>query len=94
VYRAEQALERSGPAGLRRVAAEMSRAGLEVEAGLLDNYALLLERSSASHARVQHEVKRMLQAAAEERQAAPKVAPRPVMPMPAAVVDRRRRAAG
>jgi hypothetical protein len=49
----------------------MDRAGLDVEAGLLNNYALLLERSRTSRPRVLAEVTRMLQAATAHRRTAP-----------------------
>jgi hypothetical protein len=94
VYRAQQALHLGGPAELRRLAAEMRRAELDSESGLLDNYALLLERSSASRARVVAEVVRMLEAAADHRDAGPHTPQRPHVPMPAVPVESRRRATG
>jgi hypothetical protein len=52
---------------LVRIAGEMDRDGWDSEAGLLRNYALLLERSSASRERVLAEVSRMLEAAGRLR---------------------------
>jgi hypothetical protein len=52
------------PAELRRIASEMQRAGRDSEAGLLCNYAVLLERSKLSNNRIMAEVTRMLQAGA------------------------------
>ena len=52
---------------LRELARELAQCGREAEAGLLDNYALLLERPSVNRTRVLAEVTRMLQAAEDER---------------------------
>jgi hypothetical protein len=58
---------------LRQIADEMARDGWDSEAGLLRNYALLLERSTASRERVLAEVSRMLEAAGRLRaRAAPR----------------------
>jgi hypothetical protein len=65
------AVHRGQSGELRRIAVEMDRAGLDTEAGLLNNYALLLERSHASRPRVLTEVTRMLQAAAAHRRTTP-----------------------
>lgn len=94
VYRARQALRLGGPAELRRLAREMARAGWEAEAGLLDNYSLLLERSNTSRRRVLAEVARMLEAASVEREAAPGAARRPLVPMPVVAIEGQRRVAG
>lgn len=94
VHRARLALRRGGADGLRRLGADMAHAGLEVEAGLLGNYALLLERSSSSRPRVLAEVARMLEAASVHRGAAPAAARKPLVPMPVVPVDGRRRATG
>jgi hypothetical protein len=95
VYRAQQVLRMGGPAELRQLAVEMANAGLEAEAGLLDNYALMLERSSNSRPRVVAEVARMLEAAASDRQANPALATRrPIVPMPIVPVEEQRRATG
>jgi hypothetical protein len=69
--RADQAAHMGRPWALRRIAAEMERAGRDVEAGLLNNYALLLEHSKGSRARVRAEVTRMLQAAMGQRRSVP-----------------------
>lgn len=54
------------PGELRRIAAEMRHAGDDIEAGLLDNYTLLLERAT-DRSRVSGELLRMLRAAAARR---------------------------
>jgi hypothetical protein len=69
--RADQAIALGRPWALRHIAGEMERAGREAEAGLLNNYALLLERSRGSRARVRAEVSRMLQAALGRRRSFP-----------------------
>jgi hypothetical protein len=69
-HRAAMAVELGHPSELRRIAQQMALAGSESEAGLLNNYALLLERSRSSQARVLAEVTRMLQSASAERQTA------------------------
>jgi hypothetical protein len=69
-YRAAMAVHLGRPSELRRIAIEMRSEGKDSEAGLLNNYALLLERSSSSRARVVGEVMRMLQAASAERNSA------------------------
>jgi hypothetical protein len=71
VQRAALAIHLVRPAALRRIAEEMERADLAIEAGLLKNYALLLERSSSSRDRVLAEVTRMLQAATAHRRILP-----------------------
>jgi hypothetical protein len=100
--RATLAIRLGRPAELRRIAEDMDRAGLDIEAGLLTNYALLLETSRASRPRVLAEVTRLLQAAAGHRRNA--VSPRtsaagarpesrrPRIPMPTLPAERRRRA--
>lgn len=67
VQRAALAARLGQPAELRRLALELASTGQEAEAGLLDNYALLLERSRVNRARVTAEVTRMLRAAAADR---------------------------
>lgn len=54
------------PGELRRIAAEMRHAGDDIEAGLLANYTLLLERAT-DRSRVSGELLRMLRAAAARR---------------------------
>ncbi len=71
VHRAEVAIRLGRADELRGVAAEMLRAGQDIEAGLLDNYALLLERSRSSRERVLAEVTRLLRAATVHRRGAP-----------------------
>jgi hypothetical protein len=71
VQRATLAIQQGRADELRRIALEMDRAGLDAEAGLLNNYALLLERSRASRRRVLTEVTRMLQAATAHRRTTP-----------------------
>jgi hypothetical protein len=70
VQRAALAVHLGQPAALRRIAEEMEWVGREIEAGLLKNYALLLERSKVSRGRVLTEVTRMLQAATGHRRSA------------------------
>jgi hypothetical protein len=94
VYRARLALRLGGPVELRRLAVEMAHAGLEAEAGLLENYALLLERSNTSRPRVLAEVARMLEAASVHRQATPGTRRRPLVPMPIVPIEAQRRATG
>lgn len=67
VHRAALAISLGQPAELRRLALDLEQAGREAEAGLLGNYALLLERSNVSRERVMAEVARMLRAAVAER---------------------------
>jgi hypothetical protein len=74
VQQAALAVHRGRADELRRIAVEMDRAGLDAEAGLLNNYALLLERSRASRPRVLTEVTRMLQAATAHRRTIPAAA--------------------
>ncbi len=64
VNQAALAVHLGMPAELRRIASEMQRAGRDSEAGLLCNYAVLLERSKLSNNRIMAEVTRMLQAGA------------------------------
>jgi hypothetical protein len=66
-HRAAMAVHHGRPSELRRIALEMHSEGQDSEAGLLNNYALLLERSSHSRARVLAEVTRMLHEASAER---------------------------
>jgi hypothetical protein len=76
VTQAALAIHLGMPAELRRIASEMQRAGRDSEAGLLCNYALLLERSKLSNNRIMAEVTRMLQAgAAACRGSRPQAAP-------------------
>lgn len=70
VHRAEVAIRLGRAGDLRAIAAEMQRAGQDIEAGLLDNYALLLDRSRSSRERVLAEVTRMLRAATDHRRSA------------------------
>ena len=65
--RASRALQIGGPDGLRRLGHDLRHAGMHAEAGLLDNYAMLLEHSVMSRARVSAEVTRMLHAATADR---------------------------
>lgn len=92
--RVTSAVHEARAAELRRVAAKLLAADRELEAGLLSNYALLLERSPASHARVVTEAERMLRAAAafrgEPEAPALRVAPEP----PAAALPGTFRVAG
>jgi hypothetical protein len=67
MHRAALAITLGQPAALRRLALDLEQAGQEAEAGLLGNYALLLERSNASRERVMTEVARMLRAAVADR---------------------------
>jgi hypothetical protein len=67
VNQAALAIHLGRPGELRRLAGEMERAGQDVEAGLLRNYAVLLERSTMSRKLVLAEVTRMLEAAAAAR---------------------------
>jgi len=71
VHRAEIAVRLGRADELRGVAVEMQRAGQDIEAGLLENYALLLERSRSGRERILAEVTRMLRAATEHRRSAP-----------------------
>jgi hypothetical protein len=84
VHRAALAVQRGRADELRCIAREMEGAGLDVEAGLLNNYALLLERSRASRPRVLTEVTRMLQAATAHRRSTPSAAPEAPIAAPAA----------
>jgi hypothetical protein len=70
LQRAAVAIQLGQPSDLRRIALEMELAGQDIEAGLLNNYALLLERSRNSRPRVLAEVTRMLQAALATRREA------------------------
>ncbi|HWO12459.1 MAG TPA: hypothetical protein VNN80_23340 [Polyangiaceae bacterium] len=63
VERASVAIHLRQPGELRRIARELEAADYPVAAGLIDNYALLLERSRASLSRVLAEVRRLLVAA-------------------------------
>jgi hypothetical protein len=65
--RVAQAITLGSTGELRCIADEMARDGWDSEAGLLRNYALLMERSSASRERVLAEVGRMLEAAGRLR---------------------------
>jgi hypothetical protein len=67
VNQAALAIHLGRPGELRRLAGEMERVGQDVEAGLLCNYALLLERSQVSRKLILAEVTRMLEAAALAR---------------------------
>lgn len=67
VHRATLAITLGKPAELRLVARDLQRAGQDAESGLLENYALLLERSSTCRSRVLAEVTRMLRSSAAER---------------------------
>lgn len=95
------------PEELRRLALEFEQTNQEAEAGLLRNYALLLERTGANPQRVMTEVTRMLRAAATARKntrQAPLTAPtnppatasapraRPIIPLPTRTIGFRRRA--
>jgi hypothetical protein len=75
MHRAALAITLGKPAELRRLAHDLQRAGQDTEAGLLGNYALLLERSSVSRERILAEVTRMLRAAAAERRSARRDSP-------------------
>jgi len=75
MHRAALAITLGKPADLRGLAHDLQRAGQDAEAGLLENYALLLERSSVSRERVLAEVTRMLRAAAAERRSARRDSP-------------------
>lgn len=75
VHRAAVAITLGRPAELRRLARDLQRAGQDTEAGLVENYALLLERVPVSRERVLTEVTRMLRAAAAERRSARRTAP-------------------
>jgi hypothetical protein len=70
IHRAEIAVRLGRADELRGIALEMQRAGQDIEAGLLENYALLLERSRSSRERILAEVTRMLRAATTHRQSA------------------------
>jgi hypothetical protein len=76
VHRAALAITLGKPNDLRRLARDLQRAGQDIEAGLLDNYALLLERSeNPNRDRLLAEVTRMLRAAAAERRSARRTTP-------------------
>jgi hypothetical protein len=75
VHRAALAIRLGKPAALRRLARDLQRIGQDIEAGLLENYALLLERSNPDRDRLLAEVTRMLRAAAAERRSARRTAP-------------------
>jgi hypothetical protein len=75
VHRAALAITLGKPAALRRLARDLERIGQDVEAGLLDNYAVLLERSNPDRNRLLAEVTRMLRAAAAERRSARRSTP-------------------
>jgi hypothetical protein len=75
VQRAALAITLGKPNDLRRLARDLQRAGQDIEAGLLENYALLLERTHADRERLLAEVTRMLRAAAAERRSARRATP-------------------
>jgi hypothetical protein len=75
VHRAALAITLGKPAALRRLARDLERIGQDVEAGLLDNYAVLLERSNPDRNRLLAEVTRMLRAAAAGRRSARRASP-------------------
>jgi hypothetical protein len=75
VHRAALAISLGKPAALRRLARDLQRIGQDIEAGLLQNYALLLERSNPDRNRLLAEVTRMLRAAAAERRNARRTTP-------------------
>ena len=94
--RAARAVHRGQPGQLRELARELAQHGREAEAGLLQNYALLLERPGVNRARVLAEVTRMLQAAEDERNARAPARVWRRIPLPAktlAVMGERRRMA-
>lgn len=75
VHRATLAITLGKPAALRQLARDLQRIGQDVEAGLLENYALLLERTNPDRNRVLAEVTRMLRAAVAERRSARRATP-------------------
>jgi hypothetical protein len=75
VHRAALAINLGKPAALRRLARDLQRIGQDIEAGLLENYAVLLERSNPDRRRLLAEVTRMLRAAAAERRSARRTSP-------------------
>lgn len=75
VHRAALAIRLGKPAALRRLARDLQRIGQDIEAGLLENYALLLERSNPDRDRLLAEVTRMLRAAAAERRSVRRTSP-------------------
>jgi hypothetical protein len=75
VHRAALAISLGKPAALRRLARDLQRIGQDIEAGLLENYAVLLERSNPDRNRLLAEVTRMLRAAAAERRSARRTSP-------------------
>ena len=80
VHRAALAITLGKPAALRRLARDLQRIGQDIEAGLLENYALLLERGNPDRNRLLAEVTRMLRAAAAERRSTRRTTP--VIPWP------------
>jgi hypothetical protein len=75
VQRAALAITLGKPSDLRRLARDLQRAGQDIEAGLLENYALLLERTNVSRDRLLAEVTRMLRAAVAERRSSRRSTP-------------------
>jgi hypothetical protein len=75
VHRAALAINLGKPAALRGLARDLQRIGQDIEAGLLENYAVLLERCNPDRNRLLAEVTRMLRAAAAERTRARRTSP-------------------
>jgi hypothetical protein len=77
------AIQLQNPGELRRIGRAMRAAGHDIEAGLLGNYALLLERSAGAKARILTEVTRLLEEAAELMLGSSRGSPRHGIPPPA-----------